>query len=359
MRILLVCERSGGHIFPALVLGRKLRQNKGRVSFFVSSGVLKSYVIAEKFDVYGRNFLFRNLVLECFWRFFEAVYLLFKIMPQRVIGFGGRDSFFLLFLASLAGIDTAIYEPNMELGKANKLLSIVVKNVFCGFAPLEKAANGESNFLIRFGFTILKTRPCKIKTVGIPLREGLIKISKEQACRKLGLADQPVIFCCGGSQGSSFINKNFIAFAQNSRKHWQAVHITGQREYLEISRLYNKIDRGKFVRGFFYPIELFYSAADIVVCRAGASTLGEISYYQKPAVLIPYPGAGGHQVKNAFFFRARKAACVFSQNDFSFRAFSRVLENLLSDSGLRAGLAANISKIKLGVTAEEFYNNVR
>lgn len=333
-KVLLVCERSAGHIFPALVLAKKMRQEQYDVYFFVTASFLRCYLQKEGFPVLGKAFSFRNLLMEITWRFFEAIYIILKIKPRYVFGFGGRDSFFLMLLGCFLFLDTAIYEPNVRFGKANKLLKLFVKKVLCGF-----------NDNVKKG---------KYRHIGVPLRENIRKIPKKDARAILGLDDKPVIFCFGGSQGSAFINQVASRLFTSPGNDYQMIHLTGKREYPEIFDLYNKINKNKIIKDFDYSVEILYSAADIVICRAGALTLGEITYYGLPAVLIPHPGGGNHQKENAYYFKNRQAALVFEESDFSFEELDSVIKKILYNEGFRQNIITNVEKIKLGVGFEEF-----
>ncbi|UCD15516.1 MAG: UDP-N-acetylglucosamine--N-acetylmuramyl-(pentapeptide) pyrophosphoryl-undecaprenol N-acetylglucosamine transferase [Candidatus Omnitrophota bacterium] len=345
MKTLLVCERSGGHLFPALTLGKLLCQRQEDVGFFVTASFFKDYLRKQGFKVYGKSFACRNIVFEGGWRLIEALYLLMVLRPGRVIGFGGRDSFFLLLFSSILGLDTFIYEPNISFGRANRILSFFVRQVLCGFSmpPCERAPRSEES---------------KFKIAGVPLRDNIKKVEREEALKVLGFDSKPVVLCFGGSQGASFLNKTFIEFINASAQDFNIIHLTGKREYFQISQLYNKIDRKAFVKDFYYSMEILYSAADLAICRSGASTLGEISYYKLPSILIPYPGGAQHQRKNACYFSERGAAYVFFQEDFSFKDFKQAAEKLICDSRLRQTFKDNLSKVRLGVSAQDFHKNI-
>jgi len=342
MRVLLACERSAGHVFPALCFAKKFQKefkkktsgDEDTVWFFATASFLKKHIQNSGFLTIGKSFGSRNIVFEGFWRFFEAIYIIIRFRPNKVIGFGGRDSFFLVLFSSLLGGDTAIYEPNIKMGKANKVLSLFVKNIFRGFED----SNTDS----------------KTKVIGIPLRDNLKKIDKEKACEALGLDQRPVVFYFGGSQGSSFINNIATKFIQEANSDFQIIHITGESQYRDIVKLYDKVRSKSFVKSFYYNMETLYSAADIIVCRAGAVTLGEISYYQLPAILLPHPKGGAHQRDNALYFQERKAALVYQQDNFSFQDFSKSLYKLIQDIGTREVMKDNLGKIRLGVKFEDF-----
>ena len=335
MKILFVCERSAGHIFPALSLAAKMSK-EDTVYFFATSNFLKGYIEKEGFTCIGKSFSFRCLITESIWRLFEALYLILKIRPKKVIGFGGRDSFFLVLFSSLLGIKTAIYEPNVRFGRANRLLVPFVGKVLRGF-------KGEGNK--------------KSRTIGIPLRKNIKRIDKTKARKILNFNDDPVVFCLGGSQGSAFINNIFVDFAREFKDKLQIIHLTGKDNYLEILPLYNTMKAKSFVKDFYYEVEVLYSAADLVVSRAGANTLGEISFYQLPAILLPHPEASGHQRENALYLEKRSAAIVCLQDNFSSRGFNSSLSKLIGDESLRQNIRNNLSKIRLGISYEDSSSN--
>lgn len=332
MKVLLVCERSAGHIFPALSLAAKMSE-ENTVYFFATSNFLKGYIEKEGFSCIGKSLPFRNLFIEGFWRLFEALYLILKIRPKKVIGFGGRDSFFLVLFSSLLGVKTAIYEPNLKFGRANRLLALFVSKVLRGFKTKDSK---------------------KSKTIGIPLRKNIRRIDKAKARKILGFNDDPVVFCLGGSQGSAFLNNIFVEFIRSFKGKLQIIHLTGRDKYLEILPLYNTIKEQSFVKDFYYEVETLYSAADIVVSRAGANTLGEISFYQLPSILLPHPEASGHQRENALYLEERGAAIVYLQDKFSAQSFSSSLSRLIQDENLRQNIRNNLSKIRLGISYEDF-----
>lgn len=342
MKVLLACERSGGHIFPAIAFGQKIRQNalkQGRVKdskiyFFLTSSRLREYVKKEGFETIGVSLNSRNLLVESVWRCLEAIYIIIKVRPARIIGFGGRDSFFLTILGSFLPIKTIIYEPNLVLGKANRLLSYFSRLILRGFVPVNRRK--------------------KEKVIGIPLRKNIKKIDKNQACKMLNFDAKPVVLCLGGSQGSEFINQTFLRFVAESKLDYQLIHLSGYKSFPGISQYYRKVKKNKFVKDFYYDMEVLYSAADIVISRAGAITLGEISFYGLASLLIPHPQGGGHQEKNAVYFERRKAAYVFRQNSFFYPDFFRTLNNLIEDDNLRREISNNSRQLKLGVSFEEF-----
>jgi UDP-N-acetylglucosamine--N-acetylmuramyl-(pentapeptide) pyrophosphoryl-undecaprenol N-acetylglucosamine transferase len=339
MSTLMVCERSGGHIFPALVIAGKIREkyHNEDITFFVTAEFLKEYLQKENYRVVGKSFLVRNILWEGLWRFGEAIVLLIKLKPKRIIGFGGRDSIFLVLLGALFGADTAIYEPNVVMGKANSLLANFVKQVLCGFSGTFSSA--------------------RTKVLGIPLRGNIKRLEKQSAKKMLGLPeDKPVIFCFGGSQGSTFLNLKFMKLVQSLPGDFSIIHLIGKRDYVRMNDLYEKINKNKFVKDFYYDMEVLYSAADVIICRAGASTLAEVAYYRLPAIFIPHSQAGGHQKDNAFYFRNREAGEVILEKDFSSEEFSLIVEKFLYDQKIREKIIGNLEQINIGREPDKFTN---
>jgi UDP-N-acetylglucosamine--N-acetylmuramyl-(pentapeptide) pyrophosphoryl-undecaprenol N-acetylglucosamine transferase len=101
-------------------------------------------------------------------------------------------------------------------------------------------------------------------------------------------------------------------------------------------------------------MEALYSAADVVICRAGASTLAELTYYGVCPILIPHPQASGHQKENAYYLEKKGAAFVFLQENFSFDIFKNTVEKVICDAKVKNNIKKNLTSLKLGVPYEEF-----
>ncbi len=325
MKTLLVSERSAGHVFPALAFAGSLsRREDAEIYFFTTAGFLKSSIKRQGYKVLGKSFYRRNLIIEGFWRFFEAIYILLKLRPERVIGFGGRDSIFLVLFAHLLRRQTFIYEPNRKLGRANK-------------------------FLVGFGIKVLYGFK-----VGVPLRQAIEKIDKSQARKLLNFNHKPIVLCFGGSQGSGFLNQTFFKAIQELDGDFQIIHLTGRDKYWQILKAYAKVERNKFVKDFYQQMAIAYSAADLVVSRAGATTLAELSFFNLPSILIPHPKLGVHQKENSLYFKEKAAAFVHFQEDFQFEEFKSSLKTLIFNTQVRQEMINNLNQIKLGVPFEDF-----
>jgi len=336
MKILLVTEYSGGHFFPAYILAHYL----GRIcqvyiftpSSFFHNKFKKNYKIIGKAQE-------RRKKTDLFYHFFESLKVILEIKPTLVFGFGGRCSFFFVFWASLLGIDTAIYEPNAKWGRSNRILRFLAEKIYSGF-DLNSSK--------------------KIKKVGIPLPINLKKYGQREAKEKLGLKTSSLcVLCMGGSQGSSFINQVFKRLVEKIKNDIGIIHLTGRREYYSFLDFYDKIiKRNYFVKDFFEDMGLLYSAADIVISRAGALSLAEINYFKLPSILIPYPGAGGHQWSNAEYFARMKAAYLVPQGKNTFVELEKLFTKLVKSKELRETLRRNLARIRIYEESYNFFNNI-
>ncbi len=338
MRFLLVSERSGGHVYPALVIADKIKEKKSKTSnifFFTSSSIFKNYIKNKGYSRLGIIFKSRNIVIELLVRFIESLYILFKVRPDYVIGFGGRDSIFLILFSRFFTNNIYIYEPNAKMGKANRFLACFVKIILRGIPPLDKSR--------------------KQKLIGVPLNKNIVRLDKKKIKKTLGFNEKPIVFCFGGSQGSNFINNIFFNFIQNHNQvSYQIIHITGKKDYQRMLQFYKKIKNNKIINDFCQDMAIFYNIADLIISRAGAITLGEISFYNIPSIIIPHPGAGGHQNANACYLVKKKAAFVLDQNNFDFSKFENYLQTMISDVNLRSSMKHNWQKINFEVNYEEF-----
>ncbi len=331
---MLATDRSAGHIFPAWTLVEPLSREH-RVYLFATSSYFKKKLFPGRCIFLGRELDRRNIFLEMCYRAVEALIIIWRVRPSWIIGFGGRGSFFLILWGKLFKTRISIYEPNLTLGKANKLLVSLADDVYTGFSSASRS---------------------RFKAVGIPVRQDLACHEKRQARIELGLdPDLPVIFFFGGSQGSKVINSLCREFVVNCPEKVQVIHLTGAEEYYNFRQFYDKIIKNPyFVRDFYQDMGLLYSAADIVVSRAGASTIAEISWFGLPAVFIPLPGAGAHQVENARFLQQQKAACLLLQEEASADRVREKIGELLENDFLRNEMVSRLKACKLWVKADDF-----
>jgi UDP-N-acetylglucosamine--N-acetylmuramyl-(pentapeptide) pyrophosphoryl-undecaprenol N-acetylglucosamine transferase len=340
MKVLICAAGSGGHIYPALSLAEHLQDSdKNAQIFFLSSKKALIQSIFEKkpypvftvdfispFRARGANpfkFFLKNLgfLLKFSLEAAKVFFLIFRLKPDIVVGFGGIISIAAIIFARLQGIPTLIHEQNLIPGLANKFISRFATKVAIGFDKSSEYFNRDTVF------------------TGNPLRPDIKKIDKFAACGSLGLDDNKfTIFVFGGSQGSKFINANFIQAIKkldlNLKNNLQIVHISGENDLSEITEFYKNSNIKAAVFAYYKNISLVYSAADLVIGRSGAGTINEVCFFGKPAIFIPYPYAGGHQKVNAEFMREHGAACILLENDQAVDCLWQTISRLIEDKDI-------------------------
>jgi len=310
MRILAVAGASGGHIYPAssFLSAVKIKIKSAETLLvlplrciakniiFKDSGV--KYIRTTQLSLrptFG-NFLSGIKYLEGVAQSFE---LLLRFKPDIVVGFGSIDSIPLVTLAWLFRVKTMIHEQNVVPGRANRFLAKLVDRIAVTFAQTEKSFN---------------VNPAKIVLTGNPVRNDLTRIDRIQALKFFGFKEKFTILVMGGSQGSGRINKYFFE-AVKSSSDLQVIHICGANNDAQLKRGYKEIKVEARVVPFLEEMRYAYSAADLVVCRAGATTIAELSYFASPAIIIPYPYAYAHQLENARILGNSGAAVIIQDND--------------------------------------------
>lgn len=306
MRVLLVAGASGGHIFPALGLLDQLKDDNIDVLLVLPKksiekqlediGCNTAYISVSYFNKKG---IIPNLsaALNLVKGFGESVFILARFKPDVVVGFGSMTCLPVVICAWLFRIKSVIHEQNVLPGRANRLLAIFADKIAVSFAETQGH---------------LKKYKDKMSLTGNPLRKQLCRIDKDKALSFLGLdKGKFTIMVVGGSQGSRDINQAFIEAANkiSPKLDFQVIHICGNQDYNLLSEAYKKSGIRFKLFNFLKTMQYAYSAADLAVCRAGATTISELIFYKLPALIIPYPYAYEHQANNARVLV--NAACAY------------------------------------------------
>ena len=325
MKVILATGGTAGHVFPAWEVARELRR-QGHEVFIV--GAIQRF--ADKIQQEG----FRTVALELkgfrlsswsqSWQattslgraFPKVIKLVEKIHPDAVCGFGGYGAFPTVAVAILQKIPTLIHEQNLIPGKANRLLG-----------------RGARKIAISFGETAKYFPKEKTVWTGCPCREVPQTVSPQQARKKLGLKpDCYTLLVLGGSQGSQRINLEACAAVNELKRDGdlQVLHLSGSVEVDRVRAYYEAQGILAVVHGFFDDMEIAYRAADMAVCRSGALTVTELAKFALPAVLIPYPFAGGHQKFNAQVLERIGLASILEEQKLDDGALLKSLAGLKS-----------------------------
>ena len=349
MKVIVTAGGTYGHINPALSLILHLKTKKLHDILLVSPNEelkenlakenILTYVIANcKINTHSIMTFIGSI-----FRLFKAMGSCFNILrlekPQVVIGFGGYASFPLVMAACILRIPAAIHEQNVSMGRANRLLSYFVKKVLVSFEETKKFA------ALTHSGTGKKT-----VLVGNPIRPQMKRMDKKKALEYLGLDSELfTVLVMGGTAGAHNINEKFIeALGQIENDKLQVIHITGQRDLELARRTYAKMGFKNKVVGFSDQISYMFSAADILISRAGASTISEISYFKLPAILIPYPYAGAHQLANAKVLVGRNQALMIEEKNLNSRNLGSYIVDFINNSVKLAALREGFTRSKTG-----------
>lgn len=314
---------TGGHLFPALALADefKRRDPATEIIFAGGKGGLEERIVPKYgyrlklMSVEGikrRRGLDRLRALtKAAKSTFEAIRFLRAERPDGVIGSGSYSSAPFVMAAKLLGIKTAILEQNALPGLTNKALGKVVNRIYISFE--------ESRRFFPGGRTIL---------TGNPVRRAVLRRAEDapERCEKF------CIFVFGGSQGATAINAAFLDAIEYLTDIWgglRVVHQTGEEGYEAAKAAYKRKGLKAEVHKFIEDMGSVYSCTDLVVCRAGATSIAEITALGLPSILIPYPfAADDHQSVNAKSLSEAGAAMMIKQDKLTGAALAEAIKKL-------------------------------
>ncbi|EDP74260.1 undecaprenyldiphospho-muramoylpentapeptide beta-N-acetylglucosaminyltransferase [Hydrogenivirga sp. 128-5-R1-1] len=307
---------TGGHFYPALSVAKFLDKNGYEICYFGTKNGIES----EK-DFLGKKYLFDikgvrgkgilnkpSSIYKLLKTAFKIKKIIKKEKPLFSICFGGYTSVPLGIASWLSGIDLYIHEQNSIPSYSNILLSKFAKKIFITFEYTKKYFPEEKTHL-----------------TGLPIRKSLLKrlsLTKEEARKILNInAKEKVVLIFGGSQGAKKLNEICLKLAE---KHKDVIFINIQGK----SKLGN-ISKNIIAFDYFEDMGLLYKVSDLVICRAGASTVNEILTFGKYAIFIPYPyAASNHQYYNVKWLEEKNLCKVITEENIS--QIYKEFENLLN-----------------------------
>ena len=353
IRVIVSGGGTGGHIFPAVSIANAVRQLRpdAKILFIGAQGRMEMQrVPAAGYDIKGlpiRGF-FRPLwkpanvgvamdYLKSKWM---AKKLLREFRPNVAVGVGGYASSAALSAANSLGIPTLIQEQNSYAGLANKQLAAKAEKICVAYDGMERFFPKE-----------------KIMLTGNPVRQSLLDttLSREDAVRSLGFnPDKKVILLVGGSLGARTINESVMQHLDLVEQSGvQFVWQTGKYYYADLQQqLKNRNLPNLKVTDFITDMGTAYRAADLVISRAGASSISEFCLIGKPVVLVPSPNvAEDHQTKNALALADRDAALYVKDAEAPAVLLQLAVDTVNDDARLKS-LSENILQLALPDSAE-------
>ena len=344
---------SGGHIFPALAIADKMNEkNKNLKIIFVGArgkmemNKVPSYgykIIPIFISGFQRNNSFKNLFLpiKLIVSLISSFLIVIKYKPALVIGTGGYVSGPLLFISSILNIPTIIQEQNSFPGITNRILSKFVDKICVAYENMDKFFP-ESKIVL----TGNPIRPLVFKNYNQSEAKSYFKLSKSNF----------TVLSIGGSLGAFSINnaiKQNISFF--SEKKINLIWQTGKTFYDEAKDIVAK-EKNIALFEFIKDMDYAYSAADIIISRAGAIAISELTVVGKPVILIPSPNvAENHQYKNAQSLVNNNAALLVNDDDTNIKIVKEI-NKLILNKELRKNLSLNIKKLEKSQATETIFN---
>ena len=367
MNILFTCGGTAGHVNPAVALARLFqeRQPGCRVLFVGADGGMENKLVPKE------GYEIRSVTITNFHRSLapadiahnlgtlvnmqksrgQAKRILDEFRPDLVVGTGGYASFPVVNEAARRHIPTAVHESNAVPGLTTKALSKVVDRVMVGFE--ESRAHYD--------------HPEKVVVTGTPVRGDFFRCTRQEARAKLGFDDErPLLLSYWGSLGAEVMNQkmvDFIAKECYEGAPWRHVHGAG-RDFPwmqeELLRRGLKLgDNGVEVREYIYDMPLVMAAADLVLCRAGASTISELTAIAKPSILVPSPNVtANHQEKNARVLSGQGAAVLLLEKDCPNGELYDQASALLNDPARRDGMVRALNSMAVPDAGEKIYQTL-
>lgn len=312
-RVVIAGGGTGGHLFPGVAVAKELEALGWEEVHFLGTakGIEARVLPKEGYPLHtiaaegfrGRGLRGIRALFKLVVGYFQSLSLFRKLRPQWVLGVGGYASLPGGLAAVSIGIPLFLHEQNVTCGLANWLLAPFAKEVFLSYS----------------GTKGLPKR-ARVRVTGNPVRRELLEAERDPEF--FGLSPgKKVVLVFGGSQGAKRINEAIIgdmALLSSYRDDLAFIHQTGEGYERGIREAYAQGGLEAYVAPFIYEMGKAYATANLVVCRAGATTLAELTALGKPSLLIPFPHAvGGHQLRNAKALEERGAGVVITEDELT------------------------------------------
>jgi UDP-N-acetylglucosamine--N-acetylmuramyl-(pentapeptide) pyrophosphoryl-undecaprenol N-acetylglucosamine transferase len=356
-RIIIGGGGTGGHIFPAIAIADAIKSiaPETQILFVGANHKLEMEKVPEAgYEIIGlpvaglqRRLTYKNLtfVFKLLSSMIRSARIIKNFKPDLVLGVGGYASGPILKAATRKNIPIVIQEQNSYAGLTNRLLSRKAAKIFVAYEGMEK----------------FFSKDCIVFT-GNPIRQDINELvnKSDEAWRFFGLNKaKTTVLIIGGSLGARTINESILTKIDKLPENLQILWQTGKLYADEILKdsLISKNENVK-VMPFIKKMNLAYSVADIIVSRAGAGTISELSIVGKPVILIPSPNvAEDHQTKNAMALVEKNAALCIKDHDAGEKLVDEVIR-LSGDQKLMNSLSANIKKMALPNSAKKIAEEI-
>ena len=367
-RVIFTCGGTAGHVNPAIALAQRIAAENPAAEFLFV-GAERGL---EKDLVPKAGYAFRTVHISSFHRSFkpkelkhnlitvynlmrapgEARAILREFRPDVVIGTGGYASYPVVKAAGKAGIPTAVHESNMVPGVTTEMLEPHTDRIMVGFEACRKHYK----------------HPEKVVVTGTPVRSDFFALTKAEAKAKLGVDDgRPLIVSFWGSLGASGMNRQMAEMLalEAEKEPFHHIHAAGKNGYPVVQELLRErgVDLTNHpsleVREYIYDMACVFRAADLVICRAGASTISELTALGVPALIVPSPYVtNNHQEKNARVLEEAGGAVVLTEKECTPQVLFRTACAILRDEAKRAKMEEKMAALGIRDAAERILQTI-
>jgi len=353
MKVIITAGGTGGHIYPALAIINKIKELEPKSEFVyigthnrMEKDIVPNYNIPyESLEIYG---LTKNI-----GRDIKDVYLILKaynkckkiikdFKPDIVIGVGGYVTFPVILAAKKLNIKTFIHEQNSIPGKSNKILERFVDAIGVSFKDSKKYFKNQN----------------KVYFTGNPCSENAID-NKKVSKTKYGIkTNSKLVLIVSGSLGSNVVNNKMKDYLNSvSKKDYEIIYITGKNYYEEFSK--NKFPKNVHLFPYIENMSALLKDVDVIVSRAGASSLSEILALKVPSVIIPSPYvANNHQYYNALSISENNACIMIEEKNLNKEILSNSIDKCL-DKEFSKKLKTNMDDMIVKNSSTEIYNIIK
>ncbi len=368
MNVIFTCGGTAGHINPAISVANLLRARKPetKILFVGAEGEMETQLVPRegydletiKISSYSRKLtpkgIWHNLTTLKYLRDArkKADRIIRDFRPDVIVGTGGYASFPMLRQGAKRGIPTAVHEANAMPGLTTRMVADSASRIMVCFE--ESKAHYK--------------HPERVQVVGMPVRQEFLYTTRAEARARLGLGEEPLLISAWGSQGAREMNKimaDFLALEVRDGCPWRHVHATGSYGWRWMPDLVAekgvdlKAHPELDMREYIHNMPELMAAADLILTRAGASSLNEIEAAGTPCIIIPSPNVtDNHQEKNARVLERQGAAMVMLEPGLTGEALYQAAKELMRDAKRRSEMRAALHKMSVVDSAERIYETI-
>ena len=351
MKVIISAGGTGGHIYPALAIINKIKSMEPDSEFLYigthnrmeKETVPKNNIPFQSIEIYGfnrKNILKNFKTINCLFKSYRKCKKIIKeFNPDVVIGVGGYVTVPVILAANKLGYKTVIHEQNSVPGASNEFLAKRADLIMVSFSSSIKYFDEYK--------TVFTGNPCStdaLNAIAIDKRDFNLDPSKKLVLIVMG--------SLGASKINDFLVKTMSLF---NKKDYEILFVTGKKDYEEVSK--NEFPSNVHVVPYIDKMTRVLKKTDVIVSRAGASTLSEIIALNTPSILIPSPYvANNHQYKNAMDLVNRESAMLLEEKDLNGDILVRKIDEMLENSDIYKN---NLKKLFISNSGDKIYNNIK